>query len=237
MRWVAFRVLAGLVLVAAAASTQAMTPGTFGVAWADINSFTYNIYYGNQWHNGVSANNGTATATFDPTGADPVKNLGRVWCVDLFNYTGTTDSYYAENWTDADGAASDYAWINPVGDGDNYRSPAGLGQAAWLANSWGAQVSTLGERRALQMAIWQAAYGSSFQYVSGGGIDTTKYAEFLGYIAEGRTSTVYSWYDNNQTGDHYQDFIDDVPEPCTLLLLGGGLFGAAGLVWRRRREV
>ncbi len=229
-----------VVLAGITAPAQAMTTGTFNVAWSNISGFDYKWSTANNgvWDAGLrGANNGIALGGFDP---DPVGggviNLGLVWCVDLFNYTGTTDSYYAERYTDADGASSAAAWVNPVGDGDDLRSAAGLGQAAYLANKYGSLVNTVQKKHALQMAIWQAAYGTNrFLYNSGGDIDAVAYAGFLADITSGQTSAQYEWYDNNQSGNHYQDFINDVPEPSSMLLLGGALLSAA-LGWRKRKQ-
>lgn len=235
-------VLVILAMVGLTGPAQAMTTGALTCAWHDISQATYNWWDGTSWNSGLIINNGWATASWDPDPyGPPVRNLGIVWCVDLFNYSGTW--WPTEQWTDADGAASYNAWVTPIGDGDDWRWSGGLDRASYLANYFGYQATTLGQKRALQIAIWTAAYAlpagdpgglSRFQWVSGGGMDMTAYNTYMAAFTAGNTTSIHEWYDNNNSGNTFQDFINDVPEPTSIMLLGGALLGAALLRWRKR---
>lgn len=240
-------VLLGLVALAGVVdSAAAMTPGVLTVSWYETVSATYKWSATNNgvWTSTLGVYNGYATGVFDPTGAVGPKNLGAIWCVDLFNYSG--NPWGAERYTDADaGGVNDvgsslWAWLNPMNDGDGYRNAAGLNQASFLAYKYGSAMTTATQKRTLQMAMWTAAYGTQrFQYDSGGGLDTGLLAVMVADIPNGTNFSRHEWYDNNedfQGVEYYQDFMNDVPEPTSLLLLGGALLGGAGASWRRRKR-
>lgn len=147
---------------------------------------------------------------------------------------------------------------------DDYNPPngnvAGMKWAAYLLHN---VLPTLGEgnaernRSALQLAIWEAIYDGSTSYAfnlrGGPGfyvVNSLGYYGGGGFIGAGFTSndvinraayylTTYrglgraEWLHDGQ--DQLRD-IPGIPEPGTLLLLGGALLGPAVLTLRRRRR-
>jgi hypothetical protein len=192
------------------------------VEWAPgVMSINYQFKEANDlWYSrttGVSAargwleNPGNTSHTLDDPGA---RSLGWIFCVDLKNYADNPDEFFVQDYTEANDAASQTDWISPPGD-DGLRDPAGLKKAAYLANTFGPLTSSYNQRVALNVAMWEAAYGARFIYTS---------------------ATVYEWFDNDDLGSYHQDFMNDVPEPSSLMLIGGALLGAAAHGWRRRKR-
>jgi hypothetical protein len=178
------------------------------------------------------ANAGAAIGHLDPVNANPAANpmaeaLGYIYCVDLSNLANSGEQY------DVSVHYDDTGWLDPPGD-DGLRRSDGLYRAAWLANRFSNEASSSFQKRvALGVAIWEAAYGDYFTYQSG--LLTSELAYYNSYLAEwnGQQSMSVRWFDNDTDGIYHQDFIQGVPEPSTLVLLGGGLLGVALL--RRRR--
>ena len=138
--------------------------------------------------------------------------------------------------------------------------PNAGGKAAWLFNNYAATVYATGaaaDKAALQLAIWEAIYDTSYSaYVSstsntfttgnfqkGGLISTTvmqKASTFLAALysasnANGYYTSTATWLDTD-LGQDQITFLP-TPEPATLTLLALGLGGAARAVRRRRRQV
>jgi hypothetical protein len=179
-----------------------------------------------------------------------------VFCVDLTQFAADNFSgaFEVDVNTQADG---NYGWTAPSGDGDELRSEAGLQRAAELASYYGSTWANVGsvlqgtsaaDRNdraiALNVAIWQAAYGSNFVYMSGlGGNRLTYFNTYIAHYNLGKTHNSYKWWDSKATngqGQQYsehQDFISGtVPEPSSLLLLGSVLASGALLPRLRRKK-
>ena len=139
-----------------------------------------------------------------------ITSIGEVFCVELGQSVGP--------------GLYEYTPVTPTG--------AYIG-AAWLMNEFGAQADTANEAAGLQAAIWEAIYGDGFDLTGTPavlGFQTT-YLAALKALPNGPTLPPGFVLLFNESS---QDLlISRVPEPMTMLLLGLGLVGLAGL---RRKE-
>lgn len=230
-------------IVLALCATVAMSSTAFGYSlYIDWQGGTYSISYtlnGNPGSSGIASargwleNPGNTNHLPDAGGRD----LGWVFCVDLKNYADDPDEFLVTRYTQDNDAASQADWRSPLGD-DGLRAVGGLNQAAYLANLFGPSATTHAKRVGLNVALWRAAYGASFVYTGGLGNPGAEARDFydLALQSLGGAATEYEWFDNDDAGNYHQDFLNDVPEPTSLLLLGGVITGAAALAWKRRRN-
>lgn len=210
------RVLLLMALILGLTGTQASAQ-MLSVSWSTVRQVNYTFD-----GNARTANAGPAHGFL---GAE---DLGLIYCVDLFNQADNPSSYMVDVHYD------DTGWLVPVGDGDDLRRADGLWRAAWLMNHFSQDANNAAKRFGLNVAIWVAVYGDRFQYQSG--LLSSEVAAMNNYLTawNGQQEMSVRWFDNNDVGPYHQDFIQAVPEPGTLLLLGGGLLSAAFL--RRRRQ-
>ena len=100
-------------------------------------------------------------------------------------------------------------------------------------NEFGAQADTANEAAGLQAAIWEAIYGNGFDLTGTPAVlgFQTIYLAALNALPNGPTLPAgYVILENANAQDL---LITRAPEPMTMLLLGIGLVGLAGL---RRKE-
>ncbi len=107
--------------------------------------------------------------------------------------------------------------------------------AAWLLNEFGASADTGNEAAGLQAAIWEVIFGDRFTLIDGavGTFGTISYWQDYYLDNLPSTPTLPPGYVILANANNQDLLITRVPEPMTMLLLGLGLVGLAGL---RRKE-
>jgi hypothetical protein len=148
------------------------------------------------------------------------------FCVDLYAKIGY------QSYTTVTGAPASYA---------------NGGQAAWIVQTYGPQVSTGMQAAALQLALWDVVHDAGNGLTAGNlvlnaaaGNSLLAAADAIVQASQGKSSTHATIFCNTSaTGYHAQTLIaatNDVPEPSTVAMLtaGGTLVIVARL--RRRRQ-
>lgn len=221
--------LLGATLVVPAAAT------TLYVTWSNTQNFTVTGAFGSR-----TFGLGVAHGWVDHGTANQV-DIGQVFCVDLMNYTGgspwaVTARTDGTSWSD-----NGLPDPNPGSTVEDEYRIGSWGQTAWLANTFGPGAAWNPDKSvALNAAMYVTAYGANINPGSvRDDLNGTRQGLYDGYLAaaNGMSTAVISWYDNDDlTQQYFQDFIDPIPEPGALLLIGIGLVGSALVVRRKRRS-
>jgi hypothetical protein len=154
--------------------------------------------------------------------------FSQLWCVDILDDLDLSTTYtasYANNGTIQNGT--------PVND---------AGQIAWLIDNLAASATTQDQNLALQAAIWQVEYGSSFVLSSTTSADVlSDFNSDLSALGNNTASvSSFEWVSpTNPDGSNAQGLVGTLaptPEPSSLMLLGTGLLGFAESMRRRVRS-
>ena len=207
MKKAAKLLIPGLLMVVMAGEANAYW---IDVNWGSYHSITLKLTGyngGNNFTVNIGPANGREAASQAGLNSAPTNQF---FCVDVTKGTSSGTDYEVDRHTQADGTAG---WTTPTWDLDNLRSPAGLGRAAMLANRFGysgstdsnsiaagsGALNTAGSDKnkrtiALNVAIWNAAYGSALTYMNGLDAQETGYYDtYMAAYNTGASDNAYVW--------------------------------------------
>ena len=246
---------ASLLLLAAAGTANAV--GTLALDWLSYGGSARieARYNGSTLYTPGNVGLGSFQGTYTENGNS--ENTGAMYCLDLFHsFSGTPASWEVTRSIIPPDPVNPPPWntheavwafnkYNELGWSSNGATAAGLQLALWEIShdqDWRAKY--------YQAPNWYDASsnGTSDFYVTSANATALGYATTvltdLYFTGELDVSNAY-YYDPAPSGDPSADYtgkqgfvgkVGEVPEPGTLLLLGMGIVGVAGVTWRRRKQ-
>jgi PEP-CTERM motif len=223
-------VAATLTLSGVSAHADSLTLGNIntGVVPSNSSAGVMTVKVGNTTVTGSGGNFAGSTGVIQGNKV----SFSELFCVDLFDNISLGGTYNATD--------------NTIGKIFN-QSINNAAEIAWLITNLAPEATTAEENEAVQVAIWEEEYGSSFKLISAdAGVAQDAKTDFneansiknLPPVSsvEWISPTTGSGRDTNDA-QGMVGLINDpppaVPEPATLTLFGTGILGLAGMVRRR----
>lgn len=246
--WIALPLVTSIVATINAASANTVETfaySSYGVTGEQtINILTPNAIYGGM---GQIVLTGTYTNTGGPA-TTPEPNPILAWCLDVYSYLFGNGTYTVSPLLNT---------TNEVGFGTSMSSPSGtlsqtqINEIGALIVNGDALIKSGGDANtsaAIQLAIWQTVYGSSFSYNGVSSATTTEANKYLLDVTSGTWQSDPNVYLLTENGNQTLAFDVDgpltppnnsapaTPLPAAFPLFATGLAAIALLGRRRRRK-
>lgn len=158
------------------------------------------------------------------------------YCVDLFSSFSFGNSWEVtqRNLNDLPIVGANGPVFNPP-----YAAANSGAHAAWILNTYAQTVDSGDDAAAMQLALWLTVFPNlQTSYFSFGSSSDAIRAQAWNWYNEGVTHTSDAIWLDAQGQSRSQDFAipQAVPEPASMVLIGSGMLGLAGILRRRLNQ-